>query len=96
MAAPKPPSREGARDAEATRARLVNAAKHLIAEQGWAAATSRAIAAQAGVNAALINYHFGGKAKLLSASIDSAMAWYRRAASRRLCARVARAQDAPQ
>lgn len=42
-----------------TRLRLVEAAVSLIGTSGWAAATSRAVADAAGVNSALVHYHFG-------------------------------------
>lgn len=46
-------------DSGDTRARLVQAAAALIAEDGWTAATSRAVAARAAANNALVHYHFG-------------------------------------
>lgn len=42
------------------------AARDLIVERGWSAASNRAIAAKADVNLALISYHFGGKKKVTS------------------------------
>ena len=42
-----------------TRARLLSAAASLIAERGWSAVTTRAVAERAGVNQALVHYHFG-------------------------------------
>ena len=50
--------------------RLLAAARTVVAERGWAAATTRAIAAEAGVNLALVNYHFGLKRKLLEAMVE--------------------------
>ena len=49
---------------EHTRDRILNVAALLFAEKGYRAVTVAAIAAASGGNAALINYHFGGKAKL--------------------------------
>lgn len=46
---------------EGTRAALVAAAVHLFGTQGFAATSTRQIAAQAGANLASIAYHFGGK-----------------------------------
>ncbi|MEL7975836.1 TetR family transcriptional regulator [Isoptericola sp. F-RaC21] len=43
-----------------TRARLVDAGLSLLAEGGWAAVTTRAVAARSETNAGLIHYHFGG------------------------------------
>ena len=48
------------------------AARELIVERGWSSASNRAIADRAGVNLALINYHFGGKRGLLAAVLDQA------------------------
>jgi len=51
-------------DAASTRQRLVEAAAHIFAEQGFAGASVREICAKAGANVAAINYHFGGKEAL--------------------------------
>ena len=51
------PSRPASGDV--TRARLLSAAASLIAERGWSAVTTRAVAERAGVNQALVHYHFG-------------------------------------
>lgn len=48
-------------DGEHTRARILQAAGRLIARNGFAKTTSKAIAAEAGVDLASINYHFGGR-----------------------------------
>ncbi len=42
-----------------TRRRLLAAAASLIVERGWGAVTTRAVAERAGVNQALVHYHFG-------------------------------------
>jgi AcrR family transcriptional regulator len=42
------------------REQLVEAGVALLAEGGWPAVTTRAIAGRAGANVALIHYHFGG------------------------------------
>lgn len=57
------------RDAEATRARLVMAARKAFAAQGFERTTVREIAAAAGVNQALINRYFGGKEQLFAESV---------------------------
>lgn len=57
-----------------TRQALIDAAKHIVADRGWGNATSRAIAGRAGVNVALINYHFDSKAELLVAALADAAA----------------------
>lgn len=46
------------------RARIVQSALECFAEHGYAEATVREIAARAGVSAALVTHHFGGKAAL--------------------------------
>lgn len=53
-----------------TREAILTAAKRLFAERGFDGASMRAIAAEAGVDAALITHFFGSKANLLSAAID--------------------------
>ncbi|GAA3803021.1 TetR/AcrR family transcriptional regulator [Sphaerisporangium flaviroseum] len=54
------------RDREATRRRLLTAARHLFAEHGYDHVTVRMIAATAGANVALINRYFGSKAQLFA------------------------------
>ena len=55
------------------RTRLLDAARDLVAERGWSAATSRAVAERANANLALINYYFGSKNDLLLATLDRSM-----------------------
>lgn len=52
------------------RERILAAASEEFAEQGYDGATTRAIAARAGVDAAAIHHHFGTKSDLFSAVID--------------------------
>jgi len=52
------------RDAAATRDALLAAGTELFAERGYDGVPVWAIAKEAGVNKAMINYHFGGKRKL--------------------------------
>jgi AcrR family transcriptional regulator len=54
----------GAADAT-TRARLLAAARELVAELGFSAVTTRAISERAGVNNALVHYYFGSKTALV-------------------------------
>ena len=56
--------------ATGTREAILAAAKRLFAERGFESASMRAIAAEAGVDAALITHFFGSKANLLAAAID--------------------------
>jgi AcrR family transcriptional regulator len=55
---------------EDTRAALVDAARDVFAEQGYQGATVRAIAARAGVDAAMVNHWFGGKQGLFAAILE--------------------------
>ena len=59
------------RDAAATREALVAAGTELFAERGYDGVPVAAIAQQAGVNKAMINYHFGGKRKLYLAIVSA-------------------------
>jgi len=51
-------------DSAATRMKLLEAAAHLFADKGFQAVSIREIALAAGVNSALVNYHFGSKQAL--------------------------------
>lgn len=62
------------RDTADTRRRLVDATRHLLITQGFAATTTRAIAAQAECNQGLISYHFGGLNPLLLEVLDASTA----------------------
>jgi AcrR family transcriptional regulator len=53
-----------------TREAILAAARRLFAERGFEGASMRTIAAEAGVDAALITHFFGSKANLLGAAID--------------------------
>jgi AcrR family transcriptional regulator len=65
------PRRRGRRaGGEDTRAALVEAARTVFAEQGFQGATVRAIAARAGVDAAMVNHWFGGKQGLFAATVE--------------------------
>lgn len=54
------------------RARLLEAAGQVFAEQGFEAATGKEIAERAGVNAAGVNYHFGSLEGLCAAVLAAA------------------------
>ncbi|WP_434445177.1 TetR/AcrR family transcriptional regulator [Lentzea sp. E54] len=51
-----------------TREQLLDAAAQLVGEVGWGAVTTRLVAERAGVNAALVHYHFSSVPELLSAA----------------------------
>jgi AcrR family transcriptional regulator len=59
------------RDAEATREALLAAGSELFATHGFDGVGVEAIAASAGVNKAMINYHFGGKRGLYRTILTS-------------------------
>lgn len=61
------------KDAAATRALLVQAARRRFAFDGYKAATVRDIAGDAGVNVALISRYFGSKEGLFRACLDRAV-----------------------
>jgi AcrR family transcriptional regulator len=67
-AGPNPAARRrGRRPAgQDTRAALIHAARDVFAESGYEGATVRAIAARAGVDAAMVNHWFGGKEALFA------------------------------
>ncbi|GAA3533377.1 TetR family transcriptional regulator [Nonomuraea rosea] len=66
-----------------TRDRLIEAAAETVRSHGYAGTSARAIATAAGVNSALVFYHFGGVDPLLLAALDRSsqqrMAAYRQA-----------------
>ncbi len=49
-----------------TRTAILRAAERLYADRGFADVTLRDIVAEAGVNLAAVNYHFGSKDELIS------------------------------
>ncbi len=72
---PKPPSAHQAHSAPpsgGTKARILEAAFQRLAREGYAALSVREIAKDAGVNHALINYHFKTKDQLVIAVLDEA------------------------
>lgn len=62
--APAPPA-----SGSATRERILDAAERLFAEHGFAGTSHRQIAAEARVNLAAVNYHFGSKEGLFLAVV---------------------------
>lgn len=62
--------RRGRRPAgDDTRVALLDAAREVFVEQGYDGATVRGIAARAGVDAAMVNHWFGGKAGLFAEAV---------------------------
>lgn len=59
-----------ARDAQDTRARLLRGARQLFASKGFEQTTVRAIAAEAGVDAAMVMRYFGSKEGLLAEAVE--------------------------
>src|SRR5262245_46563486 len=55
------------RDAEQTRAAVIDAAERLFADRGFAATSTRDISAASGVSHPLIHHHFGSKEELYAA-----------------------------
>jgi len=70
MDAVKPPRDRRARQAAATRARIVEAAGRLFAEKGYAATTIDAVAAEADVAVETVYARFKNKRNLLEAYLD--------------------------
>jgi AcrR family transcriptional regulator len=72
----RPPRRKGRdkRDPRATRRALLEAGKRLFSERGYDAVSVEDIARRAGVNKALISYHFGGKRGLYVSVVVSGFA----------------------
>lgn len=63
------------RSAQATRSRLVSAARKAFSECGFERTTVRQIANEAGVNPALINRYFGGKEQLFAEAVSIDLAF---------------------
>ncbi|WP_367140380.1 MULTISPECIES: TetR/AcrR family transcriptional regulator [Streptomyces] len=57
-----------------TKERLIRAADTVLRTQGYAKSSARTIANEAGVNSALVFYHFGGVDPLLFAALDRSSA----------------------
>ncbi len=70
---------QSTRNAAETRARILGAAEALFMERGFAATSLRMITAQAKVNLAAVNYHFGSKESLIREVFDRRLAPLNRA-----------------
>jgi AcrR family transcriptional regulator len=60
-------------DLSPTATRILEAAKRVLSREGFRGLTFETIAKEAGENPALIRYHFGSKAGLLAALVDSVL-----------------------
>jgi AcrR family transcriptional regulator len=60
------------------RERLLEGAKQVLYEKGWARATARDIVAASGTNLASIGYHYGSKDALLTAAMMDGFAEWRK------------------
>src|SRR5271165_3013656 len=70
MAQTAAPGRVTRPTADATRDRILSAALDLFSERSFDAATTREIAARAGVTQPLLNYHFSSKDELWRTAVD--------------------------
>lgn len=66
----KPRARGRPRGGSTAKADILEAARRRFSEVGYAKASLRSIAAEAGVDAALISYHFGSKRGLFGAVLE--------------------------
>ena len=55
---------------EATRLRILDAARDLLVERGYSGTSTRAVAERADTPLSLVHYHFGGKQQLLVALLE--------------------------
>jgi AcrR family transcriptional regulator len=55
---------------EATRLRILDAARDMLVERGYGGTSTRAVAERAEAQLSLVHYHFGGKQQLLIAVLD--------------------------
>jgi AcrR family transcriptional regulator len=55
---------------EATRLRILDAARDLLVERGYSGTSTRAVAERAETQLSLVHYHFGGKQQLLVAVLE--------------------------
>ena len=55
---------------EATKRRILEAARDVLVEHGYAGTSTRVVAERAGTQLSLVHYHFGGKQQLLSAVLE--------------------------
>jgi AcrR family transcriptional regulator len=78
-----PAARRTRPSADETRERILAAALEVFSERGFDGASTRDIAARAGVTQPLLNYHFRGKDELWRAAVDGVFALLRAAMAAR-------------
>ncbi|MDH4322200.1 MAG: CerR family C-terminal domain-containing protein [Desulfobulbaceae bacterium] len=76
-----------------TKTRLLDAAEHLFAENGYHGTSLRMITTAAGANLAAVNYHFGSKEALIEAVIERRLLPLNRLRTERLQALLADADN---
>lgn len=81
--------------AAATCAQIRRAAEKIFAEKGYRAMTLREVTAEAGVNLAAVNYHFGSKRDLMAAALQSRIEPVNKKRLSRLSERIAQHAPAP-
>src|SRR6185369_16357635 len=74
LSPPRAPSRRLTPKGEATRARLIELAADIFAEEGYSAASIRDIANRSGLSSGAIYGTFRGKAELLAEAVDTIIA----------------------
>src|ERR1700712_1620763 len=55
---------------DATKARILDAARDVLVERGYSGTSTRAVAEEADTQLSLVHYHFGGKQQLLVAVLE--------------------------
>src|ERR1700710_2734164 len=55
---------------DATKARILDAARDMLVERGFSGTSTRAVAERADTQLSLVHYHFGGKQQLLVAVLE--------------------------
>jgi AcrR family transcriptional regulator len=70
MSSPAKPADARVARGDATRSQMLEAAREVLAADGYSGTTTRAVAERAGVQLSLVHYHFGGKRGLLAAVLE--------------------------
>src|SRR5919112_508058 len=59
-----------AKRGDATKLRILDAARDVLTEHGYAGTSTRVVAERAGTQLSLVHYHFGGKQQLLATVLE--------------------------